>query len=300
MPFMDLFHNIKKPISGVLVIAVALLLMATIEQAAARFGGFRGGGFGGFRGGDFGGFRGGDFRGGRFGDGGFYDRSADAGFGRGGWGSINHSEDFTSRADSFRSSHPEFSGDAKQLQQNRFNEANSLQQNRFNEANHLQNNRENDWNDWDGPWGGYYAGLGLGAGFAVGAAFASLPASVAAISVAGAPYWYANGVYYAMQAGKYVVVPPPEGAVVTTPPSSCSVIYAGDSPKLDCGGAFYAHVANGYQVIPPPIGSTVTRLPNGAVSENIEGVAYFRFGDAYYRPFYSGSSAIYEVVTKPG
>jgi hypothetical protein len=131
------------------------------------------------------------------------------------------------------------------------------------------------------------------------AAFASLPATAAAISVAGAPYWYANGVYYGMQAGKYVVVPPPEGAVVTTPPPSCSVIYAGDSPKLDCGGAFYAHVANGYQVIPPPIGSTVTKLPNGAVSENIKG-AYFRFGDAYYRPFYSGSSVIYKVVAKPG
>jgi hypothetical protein len=133
---MDWFHNIKKPISGALVVIVALFLMVTIEQAAARFGGFRGGGFGGFHGGgfggfhggDFGGFRGGDFGGRRFGDGGFYDRSADAGFGRGGWGSINHSEDFAHRADSFQSSHPEFSGDAKQLQQNRFNEANSLQQ----------------------------------------------------------------------------------------------------------------------------------------------------------------------------
>ena len=60
---MDWFHNIKKPISGVLVAAVAILLMATNEQAAARFGGFRGGGFGGFRGGDFGGFHGGDFGG---------------------------------------------------------------------------------------------------------------------------------------------------------------------------------------------------------------------------------------------
>jgi hypothetical protein len=44
----------------------------------------------------------------------------------------------------------------------------------------------------------------------------------------------------------------------------------------------------------------VTHLPNGAVSENIKGEAYFRFGNAYYRPFYSGSSVIYEVVAKPG
>ena len=61
--------------------------------------------------------------------------------------------------------------DARQLQQNRFNEANTLQQNRFSEANNLQYNHENNWNYWRGHWGGYYAGLGLGAGFAIGATF---------------------------------------------------------------------------------------------------------------------------------
>jgi hypothetical protein len=44
----------------------------------------------------------------------------------------------------------------------------------------------------------------------------------------------------------------------------------------------------------------VTSLPTGAVAENIKGTAYFHFGGAYYRPFYSGSSVIYEVVAKPG
>ena len=47
------------------------------------------------------------------------------------------------------------------------------------------------------------------------------------------------------------------------------------------------------------IGSTVTTLPSGAVDQNIGGTAYFVFGGAYYRPFYSGSSVIYEVVAKP-
>jgi len=47
------------------------------------------------------------------------------------------------------------------------------------------------------------------------------------------------------------------------------------------------------------IGSTVTTLPNGAVDQNIKGQTYFVFGGAYYRPFYSGSSVIYEVVAKP-
>jgi hypothetical protein len=38
----------------------------------------------------------------------------------------------------------------------------------------------------------------------VGATFATLPAAAAALSVATAQYWYASGVYYAMQNGKYV------------------------------------------------------------------------------------------------
>jgi hypothetical protein len=40
-------------------------------------------------------------------------------------------------------------------------------------------------------------------------------------------------------------------------------------------------------------------FPNGAVTENIHGAMYFHFGAAYYRPFYSGSSVIYELVAKP-
>jgi hypothetical protein len=76
-------------------------------------------------------------------------------------------------------------------------------------------------------------------------------------------------------------------------------VYVGSATELDCGGAFYARVENGYKVSPPPVGSTVSTLPSGAVDQNIKGTTYFVFGDAYYRPFYSGSSVIYEVVAKP-
>ena len=93
---------------------------------------------------------------------------------------------------------------------------------------------------------------------------------------------------------------PPQGAVVATPPPSCSSVnLGGGGTGLDCGGAFYAPVAGGYQVIPPPIGATVWTLPNGAVDQDVNGVTYFAYGGAYYRPFYSGSSVIYEVVANP-
>ena len=52
---------------------------------------------------------------------------------------------------------------------------------------------------------------------AIGATIAALPAAAYAITVAGKPYYYANGVYYAPQGGQYAVVAPPQGAVVSQP-----------------------------------------------------------------------------------
>jgi hypothetical protein len=145
----------------------------------------------------------------------------------------------------------------------------------------------------NGNWGGYYSGLGLGAGFAIGATIAALPATAAAVSVAGNPYYYADGVYYAPQGGQYAVVAPPQGAVVASPPSSCSSVNLGNGGTgLDCGGAFYAAVPGGYQVIAPPVGATTWTLPDGAVDQNVNGVTYFSYGGAYYRPIYSGSASI--------
>ncbi|MGH7154122.1 MAG: hypothetical protein ACREF3_09335, partial [Acetobacteraceae bacterium] len=145
------FHYGRTGFALLIFTAVAVCLAVSADHAVAFRGGFgggfHGGGFSGFHGG--GGFSGfshnGGFHGGtpRFGDGGYFDRSSDAGFGRGGFGSIHNSSTFTNRADTFQQSHPEFQHSAGQLQQNRTNEANTLQQNRTNEANTLQSNRYN-------------------------------------------------------------------------------------------------------------------------------------------------------------
>ena len=80
----------------------------------------------------------------RFGDGGFFDRSSDAGFGRGGWGSIHNASSSPITPTPSSRAIPSSSTTPAQFQQNRTNEANTLQQNRFNEANNLQQNRYND------------------------------------------------------------------------------------------------------------------------------------------------------------
>ena len=46
-------------------------------------------------------------------------------------------------------------------------------------------------------------------------------------------------------------------------------------------------------------GASAQNRPSGAVDQNVNGVTYFSYGGAYYRPIYSGSSVYYEVVENP-
>jgi hypothetical protein len=76
-------------------------------------------------------------------------------------------------------------------------------------------------------------------------------------------------------------------------------VYAGDDQYFDCGGAFYSSADAGFQVVQPPVGATVDSLPQGAEQKVVNGTTYYLFGAAYYQPFYSGSSVIYQVVPDP-
>jgi hypothetical protein len=73
----------------------------------------------------------------------------------------------------------------------------------------------------------------------------------------------------------------------------------GSTTYYDCGGAYYVKQGDQYKVVPPPMGLMVSQLPNGAVSKTVNGVNYFEFGGAFYRPFYSGSDVVYEIVKNP-
>jgi hypothetical protein len=42
-----------------------------------------------------------------------------------------------------------------------------------------------------------------------------------------------------------------------------------------------------------------TLFPRGAQQKVINGTTYYLFGAAYYQPFYSGSSVIYQIVSDP-
>jgi len=70
----------------------------------------------------------------------------------------------------------------------------------------------------------------------------------------------------------------------------------GPGRTYDRGGAFYSSVPNDYEVISPPLAVSVRALPNGAVFESVNGVAYFTYGGAWYQPSYSAGRVSYMVV----
>jgi len=76
-------------------------------------------------------------------------------------------------------------------------------------------------------------------------------------------------------------------------------VFVGPTAYNNCGGAFYKQVDTGFQIVPAPVGAIVNELPISATEITVNGVKYFIFGGAYYRPFYSGSSVVYQIAPNP-
>jgi len=84
-------------------------------------------------------------------------------------------------------------------------------------------------------------------------------------------------------------------------PPTCSTVYAQGVAYTSCGGIFYQPSANGgFQVVPPPIGAMVDSIPSGAQQRTSpSGAVYWTADGVNYKPFYSGSSVVYQIVSQP-
>ena len=150
------------------------------------------------------------------------------------------------------------------------------------------------------------AASALSAGMVIGAAVASVPKTTQTVYVQGAPYYYANGVYYqpAPSGSGYVVVQAPPGASLPSlPPSAVSVQANGQSYEYLNGifyqGGYTSSGQYGYTVVQAPIGATVNSLPQGAQSQVVNGAKFFTYGSTWFRAFYSGNETVYMVVQNP-
>jgi hypothetical protein len=156
---------------------------------------------------------------------------------------------------------------------------------------------ENNWHNWKNNWDGYYGGITSST--YVGSTVVSLPEKHEVMKIRGITYYYADGVYYASFEKIYVVVPPPDGALIETIPPDLSTVTVNGTEYYNYGGVFYLKVDSGYQVIAPPTGGIVTKLPGKAYSTLINDDLYYVYGNAYYKRFFSGHSVIYKIVKAP-
>ena len=84
---------------------------------------------------------------------------------------------------------------------------------------------------------------------------AVLPPGAVTIIVGGVTYYYADGIFYQMNAReqKYAVVPPPVGAVVYTIPQGYQLMMIDGASFYEYAGVYYKRVTEGYRVIEPVV-----------------------------------------------
>ena len=156
---------------------------------------------------------------------------------------------------------------------------------------------ESNWSNWKDNWHGYYGSLTSST--YVGSTITSLPEKHAVMEIGEITYYHADGVYYALFGEIYVVVPPPNGALIKTIPPGLSTVTVNGTKYYNYGGVFYLKVDRGYQVIAPPASGIVTELPGKAYSTLINKDLYYIYGNAYYKRFFRGNSVIYKIVKAP-
>lgn len=94
-----------------------------------------------------------------------------------------------------------------------------------------------------------------------GRCFDVLPLAAATLIIAGATYYYEEGVYYQRRGNQYIVIPAPVGAVVTTIPAGYQPVIIDGVPYYAINGVTYMSTPYGYQVVPTPQPIVVQTAP---------------------------------------
>ncbi len=114
----------------------------------------------------------------------------------------------------------------------------------------------------------------------------ALPPGHVTVTVNGANYYYARGVYYSRHGAEYVVVAAPAGALHKTLPSGhVSVTHKGRTYHF-FNGNWYLLDAPGrnYKAVAAPVGATVEFIPDGYQTIIENGVELIVYAGVRYRP----------------
>lgn len=117
------------------------------------------------------------------------------------------------------------------------------------------------------------------------------------------PYYFYNSHFCRYVDGRYIICRPPIGAVIaynlfhTWRP--IIIVYQNVNYYYD-DGTFYkpysGHNQHGYQVVAPPIGARIAELPSTYEYLNLDGRAYFKVDNVYFKEVIVGGYIWYEVV----
>lgn len=117
------------------------------------------------------------------------------------------------------------------------------------------------------------------------------------------PYYFYNSHFCRYVDGRYIICRPPIGAVIaynlfhTWRP--IIIVYQNVNYYYD-DGTFYkpysGHNQHGYQVVEPPIGARIAELPSTYEYLNLDGRAYFKVDNVYFKEVIVGGYIWYEVV----
>ncbi len=110
--------------------------------------------------------------------------------------------------------------------------------------------------------GGFHGGWG-GPRWGWGGWCWALPLAATVVVLAGATYYYDEGVYYQRMGNGYIVVSEPVGPVVTTIPAGYQPTIINGVAYYTINGATYMSTPNGYQVVPQP--TIVQAVPQPAI-----------------------------------
>lgn len=94
-----------------------------------------------------------------------------------------------------------------------------------------------------------------------------LPAAFTTLMIAGLTYYYCEGVYYRRQNYGYIVVPPPNGAIVREVPPVYAPMVVNGVTYYTADGIYYQYTPQGYMVVQQP--QNIVSVNTGTVVEKV-------------------------------
>jgi len=112
----------------------------------------------------------------------------------------------------------------------------------------------------------------------------------------GVTYYYANGIYYRSENGKYVVTAAPIGYRTKVLPRNCLQFTLDNVTYFYDFGTFYSQRNGQYEVVRAPLGAVIDILPDGADKVIIEGQTFYTLNGVQFKAVIRNNEIWYEVI----